>query len=219
MKAQLKIKPKLEVIKEEIPHLLVPGEVGVVLELTVTRKDGSVREHRLLRSKSYVRQFLELLWIQSYQVPELVCMDIRDTSDVVRSIPESGHIFACDALADDDTFGVIVGTGTTSPDIDDHKIETIIPTGGGGGQLNYSIGTYGAPASDATTSQFTITRNFANASGGDITVNEIALYVEGYLFETDTDYIFMTIRDVIGGGISVPNGETLTVNYRPQAVV
>ncbi|MBA7685024.1 hypothetical protein ES703_93437 [subsurface metagenome] len=222
MEAKVKVKPDLKVIKEEeIPHLLVPGEVGAVLELIVKDKDGKVTERRVMRSKSFVRQFLELLWIQAYQIPELVCMEVRDTGNVVRSIPESGHIFACNALADDDTFGIIVGTGTTAPTIDDHKIETIIDHGGAGGELNYSAVIYGVPASDATTSQFTITRDFANASGGAITVNEIALYVKGYLFEYDpgTDYIFMTIRDVIAGGIAVPNGQTLTVNYRPQAVV
>ncbi|GAH27562.1 unnamed protein product, partial [marine sediment metagenome] len=151
--------------------------------------------------------------------PELICKDIRDTSNVVQSIHQSGYIFGCNALADDDTFGIIVGTGTTAPDIDDYHIETIIPTGGAAGQLNYGAVTYGAPASDATTSQFTITRDFANATANPITVNEIALYVKGFLYETNKSiYYFMTIRDVIDGGIAVPNGETLTVNYRQQAV-
>jgi len=217
MDARVKIKPELEIIREEIPHLLVPGEMGAVLELTVKNKDGKVTERRIMRSKSYVRQFLELLWIQAYQIPELICMDVRDTSNVVQSIAESGYIFACNALADDDTFGIIVGTGADGPTIDDWHIQTIINTGGVGGQLNYGDVAFGAPASDATTSQFTITRNFANDSGGAITVNEIALYVEGYRY--NVTYYFMTIRDVIGGGIAVPDGQTLTINYRPQAAI
>ncbi|GAH73195.1 unnamed protein product, partial [marine sediment metagenome] len=45
------------------------------------------------------------------------------------------------------------------------------------------------------------------------TVNEIALYFKG------VTYNLMAIRDVIGGGIAVPDGQTLTVNYREQAVV
>ncbi|GAH71984.1 unnamed protein product, partial [marine sediment metagenome] len=74
-------------------------------------------------------------------------------------------------------------------------------------------------ASDASVSQFTITRNFSNAAvGGDITVNEIGLYVKGYDTEDDT-YYFMIIRDVIAGGIAVPDGQTLTVNYREQVQV
>jgi len=221
MDTKVKAKPNLKVLKEEeIPHLLLPGEVGAVLELTVRDRRGKVTDHRLMKSRSFVRQFLELLYIQAYQIPELICMDVRDIDDVVQDIAESGYTFASNAGNTDDTFGIIVGTGTTDPDIDDYHIETKIdhdaapPTAGA---MQYSAVTFGAPASDATTSQFTITRNFANGSGGAITVNEIALYVKAYRYEVT--YYFMTIRDVIDGGIAVPDGQTLTINYRPQATV
>ncbi|GAI66501.1 unnamed protein product, partial [marine sediment metagenome] len=55
------------------------------------------------------------------------------------------------------------------------------------------------------------------ANGGAITVNEIALYVKGYKY--NVTYYFMIIRDVIAGGIAVPAGQTLTVNYREQAAI
>ncbi|MBA7615793.1 hypothetical protein ES703_23079 [subsurface metagenome] len=218
MDSQVKVKPELKIIREEkIPHLLVPGEMGAVLELLVKDKDGKVTDHRVMRSKSFVRQFLELLWIQAFQIASIAPYSVRDTGNTLQAICQGAYTFACNALADDETLGIIVGVGTTAPDIDDYKIETIINTGGVGGQLNYGGVTYGAPASDATTSQFTITRDFSNASGAEITVNEIALYVKAHKY--DTDYYFMIIRDVIGGGVAVPNGQTLTVNYREQAVI
>lgn len=219
-KAQIKVKPKLEVIKGEIPHLLVPGEMGAILELTVKDKDGKVTDHRLMRSKSFVRQFLELLWVQTYQIPELAPYSVRDTANALQDICEGGYTFDATAAIGDVTHGIIVGTGTTAPTINNHVIETLIdhdaapPTGG---RLQYGAVAFGAPASDATTSQFTITRDFANASGGAITVNEIALYVRA--FDGAAAYYFMIIRDVIAGGIAVPDGQTLTVNYREQAVV
>jgi len=220
-KAQIKLKPKLAVIKEEkIHHLLVPGEVGAILELTVKDKDGKVTDHRVMRSKSFVRQFLELLWIQTYQIPEVAPYSVRDTANALQDICESAYTFAANGGIGVVTHGIIVGEGTTAPTIDDYHIETLIdhdaapPTAG---DLQYGAVTFGAPASDATTSQFTITRNFANASGGAITVNEVALYVKAYLY--NLSYYFMTIRDVIGGGIAVPDGQTLTVNYRLQAVI
>lgn len=221
MDARVKVKPELKVVKEEeIPQLLVPGEMGAVLELTVKDKDGRVTDHRLMRSKSFVRQFLELLWIQGYQIPDIVQMDVKDVDNVVQDICESGYTFAADAGNTDDVFGIIVGTGTTAPDIDDYHIETKIPHGTGVGppvELQYSAVTFGAPASNATTSQFTITRDFANGSGVAATVNEIGLYVKAFRY--NVTYYFMTIRDVIGEGISVPTGQTLTVNYREQVVV
>lgn len=218
MKTEIKAKPGVKVITEdEIPHLLVPGEVGAVLELTVKDKRGKITDHRVMRSKSFVRQFLELLWIQTFQIPESKAHGMIDTGNIYREIWATGQTFRCDAAASSVLFGIIVGTGNTAPTINDYVIETLIahdaapPTGGA---LQYSAVTFGAPASDASVSQFTITRNFANASGGAITVNEIALYVKG--FDTVSRY-FMTIRDVIGGGIAVPDGQTLTINYRKQA--
>ncbi len=220
-KTEIKLKPELEVIREEeIPHLLVPGEVGAVLELTVKDKDGKVTEHRVMRSKSFVRQFLELLWVQAFQIPEIAPYNMRDTANVLQDICESAYTFASDGGVGIITHGIVVGTGAVAPTIDDYKLGNIIlhdaapPTAG---RLQYSAVIFGAPASDATTSQFTITRDFANGSGGGITVNEIGLYVKGFLYSTT--YYFMTIRDVIAGGIAVPDGQTLTVNYREQAVV
>jgi len=216
--AKIKTKPEMNILKEEeIPHLLVPGEVGAVLEFTVRDKKGNVTQHQVMKSRSFVRQFLELLWVQATQIPEIKCYSIKDWANFTRDVPASGYVFASDALANDHSYGIIVGTGTTAPTINDYVVEAKISHGTGAGQLQYSAVSFGAPASDATTSQFTITRDFANASGGAITVNEIALYVKGYRY--DSTYHFMTIRDVISGGILVPDGQTLTVNYRPQATV
>jgi len=217
-KAQIGLKPELKIIrKEEIPHLLVPGEMGAILELTVKDKNGKVTEHRLMRSKSFVRQFLELLWVQAFQIPEVAPYNMRDTGNTLQDIGETCLTFDATAASEDVTHGIIVGEGTTAPTIDDYAIETLIPHGTDPGELQYGAVAFGAPASDATTSQFTITRDFANGSGGAITVNEIALYGKGYKY--NVTYYFMTIRDVISGGIAVPDGQTLTVNYREQAVV
>jgi len=218
MKANIEAKPELKVIKEEeIKHILEPGEVGAVLELTVTDKDGKVTEHRVMKSKSFVRQFLELLWIQANQLNQANAYSLRDTGNTLRAIRQSQYLFNTNAGSTVTTYGPVVGTGTTAPTINDYALVTPIAHGTGAGQLQYDAVTFGAPASDSTTSQFTITRNFANASGGAITVNEIGLYVRA--IADSTYYNFMTIRDVISGGISVPNGQTLTVNYRLQATI
>lgn len=221
MGTEIRAIPKLDVITEEqIKHLLLPGEVGAILELTVRDKDGKVTEERVMKSGSFVRQFLELLWAQTFPLPEVAPYNMRDTANALQNISESGLTFASNGGIGVITFGPVVGTGAVAPTINDYQLGTIIlhdaapPTAG---RLQYGAVTFGAPASDATTSQFTITRNFANASGGAITVNEIGLYVKGYL-EAVT-YYFMSIRDVIAGGIAVPNGQTLTVNYRIQAAI
>jgi hypothetical protein len=69
-----------------------------------------------------------------------------------------------------------------------------------------------------------LTRVFSNASGDAIMVYELGVYVNGYGARPDAGQLrglfrFMTIRDVIGIGIVIQNGESLTVNYRFQGVV
>ena len=206
--------------------VLEPGEMGAILELTVKKKDGTIRERRVQKAESFVRQFLDLLMMQAAMANEMSYHQIRDAGNILRAIAFSGLTFAADAAANDDTYGVMVGTGNTAPTIDDYALETKIDDGVGAGELQYGGVTYGLPTSSATESHFTITRDFSNASGGDITVEEIGIYVKAmaaWIVQSNDrtsgapDLIFMTIRDVVGGGITIPNGETLTVNYRLQA--
>lgn len=224
MDAKVKATKKVEV-KRPDHELFLPGEVGAVLELKVKRKDGSIREHRVMKSKSYVRQFLELLLVQMNMVPESHPMSIRDTGNNLREIAFSNWTFGSNAPVGDDTYGIMVGTGTTAPTIDDYKLEAQIAHGTGAGQMQYGDVAFGLPTASGSVSHFTVTRDFANASGGTITVNEIALYVRalssepGYYYKRESIWAFMIIRDIITGGIDVPDGETLTVNYRQQAAI
>ncbi len=107
-KAQIKLKPDLKIIRrEEILHLLVPGEMGAILELTVRNKEGKVTEHRIMRSKSFVRQFLELLWVKSYQIPDTAKYSMRDTGNTLRDVYTCGCIFRCDGGVGVVTHGII----------------------------------------------------------------------------------------------------------------
>lgn len=212
---EIKTQPNLEVIKEEIPHLLEEGEIGAILELIVRDKNGDVTEKQVLKSKSFVRQFLELLWV-SFQNLDYrsgrYCADVYGGYACVRA---DRRLWSAGGGIGEVTRGILVGTGTNVPTINDYTIQTLIPHGTGLGQLQYSAVTFGAPSSDATTSQFTVTRNFANGSGAQVTVYELTLVVQSYA-DSYVQYYHMLIRDMIPGGIAVPNGQTLTVNYRIQ---
>jgi len=214
METKIEIKPRLEVLKEEqIPHLLFPGEVGAVLELIVRDKDGKVTERQEMKSESFVRQFLEQLWMLANPINETLSFFITDNGGVVRQIGSTYQILSATGPINNITYGVVVGTDIphAAVTIDDYQLVSQIVNA----TMNHSAVTFGAPASDATTSQFTITRNFANVSGGAVLVAEIGLYVRG--FRRNTYYYFMAIRDIVA--INVPDGQTLTVNYRIQAVV
>ena len=120
--------------------------------------------------------------------------------------------------------GIVAGTGQVEPTISDYVLGVLIGHGSAVGQLQYGGMTFGLPTSNLTTSIFTLTRVFSNASGDAITVYELGVYVNGYGARPDAGQLrglfrFMTIRDVIGIGIVIQNGESLTVNYRFQGVV
>ncbi|MBA7568501.1 hypothetical protein ES708_10230 [subsurface metagenome] len=216
---EIKAKPALNIIRpEEIHHLLTPGEMGAVLEWTVhDPKTGKVTEHRVMKSRSFVKAFLQLLFVKMAMTPTTAPIVIVDTGAGagtdrnVSTKPGKGYLFITVAAAGLVTNGIIIGTGITPPDIADHRIETLIPHA----TANYSAMTWAAPGADATTSQFTITRNFTAV--GAITVNEIALYCQAE-DTTGTMKEFMIIRDA-PLDIAVGAGLTLTVNYRLQAAV
>ncbi len=211
-------------------NILQSGELGATIELIVREgvfdPRGKITEYIGPRkSESFVRQFFEMLYINLSAVTMLNPYPVRDTNNVIKYIPLTWSLFACNAVIGAITSGIVVGTGNTAPTINDYALQTIVlhdaapPTAG---RMQYGAVTFGAPSSDSTISQFTITRNFANASGGSITVNEIGLYVQADPGATpgSTGVCYhLAIRDVIPGGIAVPNGQTLTVNYRPQGVV
>lgn len=226
---KLDAKPTLQTFKdEEIAHLLEPGEIGAVLEWTITDpKTGKIVDHQIRKSESFVRQFLDLLFAKMRAANPITTLQARDTGNTLRTVMDlgnnsstTGYLLDVNAGATVITYGIIVGIdtgGPHAPTINDYVLVTPIAHGAGGGQMQYGGVSFGAPGSDATTSQFTITRNFTANAGG-ITVLEVGLYCRAQ--DTgETARYFMIIRDVIAGGILVAAGLTLTINYRMQATV
>lgn len=225
--SEIGAKPELRLLRpDEIPHVLKEGELGAVLEWAVTDpKTGKVIEHVVKKSESYVQQFLQMLFVQMGWISSAVPLSIRDTGNALRNIylPTASGVFDVGyhldvrAAATITGYGIVVGTGVIAADITDFALGVLIAHGAGAGAMQYDAVTFGAPGSDASVSQVTITRNFTANVGG-ITVQEVGLYCRAY--DGAARYI-MLIRDagVAGLGIVVGAGNVLTVNYRLQAQV
>jgi hypothetical protein len=219
MKTEVTSKPTIEILNKTEEVRVPPGELGAVLELTVRNREGEVTRRQEMLSESFVKQFLQLLWVScvrvssGYRIKDYRVKDVDGNLDPVQVASAS---FQANAGPNVDTYGILVGTGTTAPTIDDYQMETKIPHGTGAGQLQYSAVAFGAPTSDGTVSHFTITRDFSNASGGPITVREVGLVVYFQRMGSGSGY-YLTIRDAVN--ITIPDGETLTVNYRLQGTV
>ena len=217
----------------EVNALFLPGEVGAILDWEVRdTQTGKLISSDIKKAESFVRQFFDLLLVKFWNISMKDYLLVNDITNVQREITNSSLIFNTTAVAGVVTYGIIVGQGLNpgapTPTITDYVLTLPIANDSGAhgaNTLQYGGVTYGAPASDSTTSQFTVTRNFANATAGTVTVYEIGLYVQAVCQNGsgpnsgDTIYDFMTIHDGITGGIVIGVGQTLTVNYRPQCVI
>ncbi|MFA5377993.1 MAG: hypothetical protein WC455_19740 [Dehalococcoidia bacterium] len=120
---------------------------------------------------------------------------------------------------DSELVGIVLGTGNTAVTPADYKAETRIAHGLAAGQVLYSgCGCDTLTFADPNGS-FIIRRLFTNVSGGNITVNEVALYTIMYSQSTTQLGHFCIYRDIIGGGLAIVNGNVVVVTITVQITV
>lgn len=104
------------------------------------------------------------------------------------------------------SWGIVLGTGTTPPTIDDYKMESYIPEG----TLSYTGSSFTLPLENgewANNGTFSLTQTVANNTENPVTVTELGVYNSG-LTGTSTRCILLT-HDVISPVTIQPN-ETKT---------
>jgi hypothetical protein len=119
-----------------------------------------------------------------------------------------------------DTYGIVVGSGTTVPASLDqfYNLESKIAHGTGSGQLDYGPHTFYDLGLDTGVSppvyRYRLVRTFTNLSGAGININEVGIVVRNYWKNTSAvknDQKFLIARDVLSSTYTVPNGGTATV--------
>jgi len=223
MDTRMELQKRVNLLKAD-HELFEPGELGVVLEIELRDKAGNVKEAWKKKSESFTRQFFDLLLVQALNAPDMHPLQMTDITGSVRDIAMHNQSFQANGGVGDIANGIVVGTGQVAPTISDYALGAQVAHGSAAGQLQYGGMTFGLPTSSLTTSSFTLTRVFSNASGSSITIYELGVLANGYTVRPDAGqarglFRFMTIRDVIGPGIVIQNGESLTVNYRYQGVI
>jgi len=117
--------------------------------------------------------------------------------------PQSDVYVGMLAGANEDRFGILVGSNDTPVSLSDFNL---------GSRISNSVLTHGATSLDGpyygNTYYFTLTRQFTNNSGSTVTVKEMGLFFSRYTT------FFLFARDVISPSIDIPNGGTLTCRYR-----
>jgi hypothetical protein len=113
----------------------------------------------------------------------------------------------------DDTYGIVVGTGTATVTPTDYCLASKIPHGTGSGQLDYGVHTV-TESYTGSSSYCEISRSFTNVSGAEITVREVGLIARNRFIKPSSDVKFLIARDVLPSPVRVKNLGSLTVRYR-----
>jgi tetrahydromethanopterin S-methyltransferase subunit B len=205
---------KVNTAKCKTINITTPITLEAYVEFIVRDKDGRITQYKRKKAESFVRQFIDLLYVRAADLGNIAgeywaTLDYTNTSRNMYNA--GGAILNLAGVATAVTHGIVIGTNSPPAAVEISQYKLVSPIAHA--TMNYSAVTFGAPADNGATSQFRITRDFANVSGGTVTVEECGLYAY-----TAAIVNFMIARDLTGG-IAVPNGQTLTINYQIQGTV
>jgi len=210
----------------------IGSKINVYLEIIVRDKHGLVRQY--IRKKSAVRNLGRILYglllaRGGYPLGEegvKASCNVREpeygssvevwTEWYSNIIYGGGTPMGCNADSGDDSYGIVVGSGSTPVSDDDYNLESKIPHGTGDGQLYYSEHSFSDVEVGGNYARFRVARNFSNLGSVDVTVYEFGLIVRNYWKHKNAitkDVMFLICRDVVSEGVVVKPNETLTVAY------
>lgn len=189
--------------------------IQLLLRVVVRDPDGKVISDTGRKpAKSFLIQFLEFIHgLFSTISRDATATD--GTEDAIYSyLQECSENFRVDAPANNENYGIVVGTGFTAEDNEDHQLETQIAEGTGAGQLTHGTTTVNTAAVVGANVDLEVTRTFTNGSGNTITVKEAGMYTADY-----SPHYHCIIRDVLGAEVGVPDKCGLSVTYTLRTTV
>jgi len=142
----------------------------------------------------------------------------------------NGTPLALKAGDNDDSYGIVVGSGTRPVAINDYSLASKISHGSGSGQLDYdpttafiSVDTSVSPP----VAYIVISRVFNNVSDSPITISEVGLVARSYWFlttstgapVTDQDVKYLIARDVLPTQYTVPPNASANVRITIKVVL
>ena len=225
-------------IKDKIQDALkLHNNIDVKLTVTVKDKNEKIIKQHKQRSHSFVSNFLAILTAPlttGYGQPFTNASQgyffriTTGTYAIYNPTAEFNTVFDLNSGANNSTYGIVVGTGTTPPTPNDFNLGNQISNGTGSGQLVYGTHTFNPtpvsnnssnfytttstptsgllPVSGNTTS-WQISRTFQNQSGASITVSEV-----GLISEINVYYVLLT-HDLLSSPITIPNGGVMAITY------
>jgi len=179
--------------------------------VVVRDRQGKVLSRERRRSRSFLKQWNQLMFAQTTAVTLSGADGIKDTGGTLRNARDDAENFRVERHGS--FSGIFCGTGDTAVAVDDFQLEGLIENGTGPGQFSYPMSTVTAVSISDSHAQFLVSRSPVNNSGDTITVREVGIYAYFY------DLFYMcAVRDVLETPQDVPNGGALTVDYTLEVV-
>lgn len=161
-----------------------------------------------------VQYFLAILTLNKfgyYSGASTTYLTLTDIGGTNRNVYNQANAFRFDYnLGISQNWGTVIGTGTNAVTIADTKLQTQIASGVSANQLIYGIQQYSAgPYTSGSSRYFLIGRTFTNISGGNITVQEMGIYV----YHATGPYYYCIARDLTGG-VTINDGKVGYFQYK-----
>jgi len=187
--------------------------VKAYLKIRVIDENGKCTYYRRYRSRSFVIGFLNVIFsnLSGQGVTNI------NTSGTQYTTTYGDSIYINDS-SNDNSYGIQIGTGTTTPSIVDSRLSALITNGTGAGQMQYGgVNVTGAVTNTSNnTGYITVTRTFTNNSGASITVSEVGLVAWAGNWNGVSGQYYLIIHDLLPTPITVPNGSSLSISYEIQ---
>lgn len=206
----------------------------LLVRTEIRNPEGKLIRKREFESKSFVSNFLNLLYQlfiagatttkttavgTVYLAPSVDTLtDVTGTAqnvlagfDLDGGVTPAYPICTVDAPSANDSYGIVVGTGTTAVSANDYNLVSKIPHGTEDGQLSYDLTevlNYSVADPDVT---FDVRRIFTNHAAS-IDVWELGIIAQINLANASNAY-FLLVRDVLPSADTVPSLYNYTVTY------
>ena len=188
-------------------------EPGLSYKVEVTDKDGQVIQREERPSHSYVRQWNEILHLQTADIYISGGGTVKMTDGSTEgNAYYSARSFRCSAGIGVDRSGLRVGKDSTPVSINDYALGAPVAEGTGLDQLQHQLTYFTGPSVVGPTLSFTMQRSFINHSGAPISgIQEIGSYIE--FTGSMLGRVALGFRDVLGASFAIPDGGAITVTY------
>jgi len=224
-------------IKDTIQDALkLHNNIDIRLTVAVKDKNGKIIKQHKQRSHSFLMNFMatiatamlnpypNLSQYYYFRVTNGTWYSWDDYNTIIRAL------FEVMDGANDSTYGIVVGTGTTPPTPNDFELTNQIVNGTGSGQLLYNAvttspaggtspisaqsttPTSGVLSPSGNTTSIQISRTFQNQSGASITVSEVGIISKAMAYNNAT-VTFLIIHDLLSSAITIPNMSVMAITY------